>query len=221
MKTAEGFQLAAQIRGTLMLDAAGDQASKFAKVFKAGLESLLPDLAEAPWYIREREVVNRFVFRHLVPKFPDADLDVSQLGIEVPVQVFPESNKAKPSVYADIVVWRHGSAGVWLRCKPLARVEWKNISCRDKTGEIWRRHQEDVSHLRQNATLAFLNYAVITSRRRGMVRVSCKQIMNGTEAEFYSAECVATGLEFESAINNLGYREAMLRTQTCNDCIPS
>jgi hypothetical protein len=30
--------------------------------FRAALESLLPDLADAPWYVRERDVVNLFVF---------------------------------------------------------------------------------------------------------------------------------------------------------------
>jgi len=79
----------------------------FERLFHAALQSLVPDLADAPWYVREREVVNLFVFRHLVPQFQAAKLDISQIGIEVPVQVLPESAEGKPAVYADIVVWPH------------------------------------------------------------------------------------------------------------------
>jgi hypothetical protein len=104
----------------------------FDGLFRAALESLLPDLADAPWYVRERDVVNLFVFRHLVPQFQAANLDISQIAIEVPVQVLPESPKEKPGFYADIVVWPHNKATVWRTCKPLARIEWKNISCRTK-----------------------------------------------------------------------------------------
>ncbi|MBZ5689830.1 MAG: hypothetical protein LAP86_32950 [Acidobacteriia bacterium] len=47
-------------------DLPADPTVTFERLFRAALESLLPDLAEAPWYVREREVVNLFVFRHLL-----------------------------------------------------------------------------------------------------------------------------------------------------------
>jgi hypothetical protein len=107
----------------------------FERLFGASLESFLPDLADAPWYVRERDVVNLFVFGHLVPKFQAEGLDIGQIGIEIPVQVIPQSKKAALGVYADIVVWPHKKATVWRTCKPLARIEWKNISCRERA--IW------------------------------------------------------------------------------------
>jgi hypothetical protein len=37
-----------------------DPIATFKGLFRAALESLLPDLADAPWYVRERDVVNLF-----------------------------------------------------------------------------------------------------------------------------------------------------------------
>jgi hypothetical protein len=110
--------------------------------------------------------VNLFVFRHLVPQFLDANLDIGQIGIEVPVQVLPENPKEKPSVYADIVVWPHSRATVWRKCKPLARIEWKNISCRTKkAAHLEGQHQKDILHLKRNSHLASVSYALLTVRR--------------------------------------------------------
>src|ERR1035441_10819084 len=154
----------------------------FERLFRAALESLVPDLADAPWYIREREVVNLFVFRHLVPQFQAEKLDLGQISIEVPVQVFPESIKSKPTVYADIAVWPHIKATLWRTCKPLARIEWKNISCRQKsTCDLERQHQEDIDHLNLNWQLASTNYAVLTARQGGGVEIRCKRIARSEE----------------------------------------
>ena len=123
-----------------------DPIATFEGLFHAALESLLPDLADAPWYVRERDVVNLFVFRHLVRQFQDVKLDIGQFGIEVPVQVLPENPEEKPGVYADIVVWHHNKATAWRTCKPLARIEWKNISCRTKKpAHLEGQHQKDTS----------------------------------------------------------------------------
>jgi len=53
-----------------------DAITIFDRLFRAALQSFLPDLADAPWYVREREVVNLFVFRHLVPRFIEEELDI-------------------------------------------------------------------------------------------------------------------------------------------------
>ena len=140
-----------------------DSTGTFEGLFRAALESLLADLADAPWYVRERDVVNLFVFRHLVPQFQAANLDNSQIAIEVPVQVLPEGLKEKPSVYADIVVWPHSRATVWRKCKPLARIEWKNISCRTKkAAHLEGQHQKDILHLRHNSYLSSMSYALLS-----------------------------------------------------------
>ena len=62
-----------------------DPCGTFDELFRAALKTLLDDLASAPWYVREREVVNLFVFRHLIREFQTEKLDIRQLCIEVPV----------------------------------------------------------------------------------------------------------------------------------------
>jgi hypothetical protein len=189
----------------------------FERLFRAALESLLPDLATAPWYVREREVVNLFMFGHLVPQFQlqTENLDIGQIGIEVPVKVFPQNDDERPSVYADIAVWPHSKAGVWRTCKPFARIEWKNISCREKSGsDLERQHQDDIDHLRHNCRLAFLNYAVLTSRRGGKVELRCTRIVDGTPTEMPKlGPCDGSRIEVENVIKNMNYKEAMSRQQ--------
>ena len=196
-----------------------DPTATFERLFRAALESLLPDLAAAPWYVRERDVVNLFVFGHLVPQFRTAQMDIRQIAIEVPVQVLPESPKEKPSVYADIVVWPHSRATVWRKCKPLARIEWKNISCRTKkAAHLEGQHQKDILHLKRNSHLASVSFALLTARHGGIVEIRCKRIVPGTENEFLSLRCSGTGDETPITV---GYKEAMSMAQVCPDCVCS
>ena len=191
----------------------------FERLFGASLESFLPDLADAPWYVRERDVVNLFVFGHLIPRFQAEGLDIGQVGIEVPVQVLPQGKRAALGVYADIVVWPHKKATVWRTCKPLARIEWKNISCRERA--IWnlkRQHQEDIEHLQHNWQQAWLNYAVLTTRQGGKVSLQYTRIANGKSEDLApSSEFVGSG--DESTVVGLEYRAAMSRAQACSECI--
>ena len=105
-----------------------DPVTTFERLFRAALESLLPDLAACPWYVRESEVVNLFVFQHLIPQLQNEKLDISQLGVEVPIQRMKTDGKPEFGRRGDIVVWLHAKASRWRTCKPLALVEWKNIS---------------------------------------------------------------------------------------------
>jgi hypothetical protein len=197
-----------------------DPTATFEGLFRAALESLLPDLADAPWYVRERDVVNLFVFGHLVPRFQDEKLDIGQIGIEVPVQVLPESPNEKPSVYADIVVWQHNKATAWRTCKPLARIEWKNISCRaKKTTHLEGEHQKDILHLKRNSHLASVSYALLTVRQGQIVELRCKRIAPGLADEFLSLRREATG--DETPIRAPAYEAAMSRPQGCPDCVCS
>jgi hypothetical protein len=197
-----------------------DPTAIFEGLFRAALESLLPDLADAPWYVRERDVVNLFVFGHLVPQFQDAKLDIGQISIEVPVQVLPENPGEKPGVYADIVVWHHNKATTWRTCKPLARIEWKNISCRTKkAAHLEGQHQKDILHLKRNSHLASASYALLTARQDGIVELRCKRIVPGIESEFLSLRCSGRG--DETPITVPDYEAAMSRPQGCPDCVCS
>jgi hypothetical protein len=174
-----------------------DPTGTFDKLFRAALEKLLPDLADAPWYVREREVVNLFVFGHLIRQFQDKNLDIRQIGIEVPVQNIPDPETSNPrlSVSADIVVWPHKKATLWRTCRPLARIEWKNISCREMhPRELVRQHETDIRRLNRNSQLACLSYAVLTDQQDKHVNVRCTRIVNERESEdFFSAAPLACG----------------------------
>jgi len=168
----------------------------FQRSFRAALDSLATDLADAPWFIREREVVNLFVFRHLVPRFLEEGLDIGQIGIEFPLPKIPEAEGEKPGSGADLVIWPHRKATLWKRCTPLARIEWKNICCREKhPSNLKKQHVDDIVFLQRNIEGAVLNFAVLTSRQDGEVTVSCKQVLlNGPENFTYISR-PATGDE--------------------------
>lgn len=200
-----------------------DRVSTFERLFRDAFESLLTDLAEAPWYVREHEVVNLFVFRHLIPQFQAENLDISQIGIEVPVQVSPESDKAKPGVVADIVVWPHIKATMWRRCRPLARIEWKNISCREENLRgLERQHEKDIARLNQNRKLACVSYAVLTDQRDRHVEIRCTRIADEKDPEnFFSRPFRLAATYPEKATTDLqrSYRPLLSRPQACPDCI--
>jgi hypothetical protein len=197
-----------------------DPSATFEGLFRAALESLLPDLADAPWYVRERDVVNLFVFGHLVPQFRTAQMDIRQIAIEVPVQVLPESPKEKPGVYADIVVWPHNKATVWRKCKPLARIEWKNISCRTKkSAHLEGEHQKNILHLRHNSHFSSVSYALLTVRQGEFVEIRSKRIADGQVSEFLTLKREAMNKDEENAISRLPYEAAMSRKQECPICV--
>jgi hypothetical protein len=203
-----------------------DPRRTFHKLFCKALKSLLPDLADAPWYVREREVVNLFVFRHLVPQFQAEGLDIGQLGIEVPVQVSPESVEGRPNVSGDIVVWPHIKAGVWRTCKPLSRIEWKNISCREGSASSLRRqHEDDVRRLHANCELASLNYAVLTARKRqtashpANLELLCTRIVDAKRAKVVTVGLPCDGTGDESTIFGISYDDAMRRPTGCKVCL--
>jgi hypothetical protein len=189
----------------------------FERLFRAALNALLPDLAESPWYVREREVVNLFVFGHLIPQFQTENLDLGQLGIEVPVMKLPKPTEAKcgnpeeseisqidigvpvpqaakqlkekPCKNADIVVWPHTKATVWRTCKPLVHIEWKNISCREKNPHVLQRqHEDDILLLERSQRLVSVSYAVLTDQQDKHVSLRCVRIKDGvTQKDFFSA----------------------------------
>lgn len=111
------------------------------------MEGLFKELCCCEWYIREHEAVNLFVFGHLVHLFEQyPQLDITQIGIEVPVlQVDPRQEKKKYGARKDVVIWSKGKmtpfkgvdVSTLSRClidlrapgqKPFAVMEWKHIS---------------------------------------------------------------------------------------------
>ncbi len=114
----------------------------------------------------------------------------------------------------------HSKAGVWLTCKPLARIEWKNISCREKSGSnLNRQHRRDIERLIHNSRLAYLNYAVLTSRQGGKVELLCTRIVDGTPTELLElGPSNGSGTEVENIISKMDYNDAMSRQHECPHC---
>jgi hypothetical protein len=165
-----------------------DPIATFDRLFRDALGTLLRDLADAPWYVRDREVVNLFVFGHLIPHFQTEKLDIRQVGIEVPVRKSRKTAKEKLGKYADIVVWPHNKATLWRRCRPLVHIEWKNISCRErKPPALEREHEEDICSLMENREFVSVSYAVLTDWRNRRVEVRCKRVVDGEEVEDFFA----------------------------------
>jgi hypothetical protein len=226
-----------------------DPIGTFDGLFRAVLGTLLPDLADAPCYVREREVVNLFVFGHLIPQFQTEKLDIRQVGIEVPLLKSRKTAKEKLGKSADIVVWLHNKATSWRRCRPLVHIEWKNISCREKNPRaLEREHEEDVCSLTENREFVCVSYAVLTDWRNRRVEVRCKRIVHGKEAEDFfsptsgvsaeypagievhqtvaangnvsSLRCAATCQEKAIADLQGSLQPLLLGPQACPDCIP-
>ena len=201
----------------------------FEGLFRAALQSLLPDLADAPWYVRERDVVNLFVFGHLVPQFRAKNLDTRQIAIEVLVQKVRESDREKVARYADIVVWPHNKATIWRACKPLVQIEWKNISCREKDpGKLKRQHKQDIGYLIRDRQWASVGYAVLTEwhpfpseRREGQndchVEVHCKRVSDEGTDDFFPDKLRLSATCSENAIAELQGSFSSVRA-TCPDC---
>jgi hypothetical protein len=78
-----------------------DPVAVFEPVFVAALKDLVSDLAEAPRFVREHDVVNLFVFRYLITSFLAHGLDTAQIGTEVPLLKLPEGRPRE----------KHGSLG--------------------------------------------------------------------------------------------------------------
>jgi hypothetical protein len=195
-----------------------DPIGTFERLFKGALHGLVPDLADAPWFLREREVINRLVFQHLVPRFRDEGLDIAQIAIEVALLKSKNAQEEKLTSGGDLVIWPHAKATIWRRCKPLARIEWKNISCREKRPQGLRRdNQVDIDFLLQNLNLATLNYAVLTERRGGEFSLSCQRITPGGAVEFASHAHPATGDETE--LQNLSYFDLTSPERPCPSCL--
>jgi len=117
------------------------------EILRKSFQGLFDDLCCCEWYVREHEVVNLFVFGHLVPLFLRHQLDLTRIGIEVQVLQVDHSplQKKKFGARKDIVIWSEAkmtpSKGVDLSVmrpclielrgpgqKPFAVMEWKHIS---------------------------------------------------------------------------------------------
>lgn len=180
-----------------------DAAEFLDQIINQALESLYIDLCNCDWYVREHEIVNLFVFNHLVPVFQQKHLDLSQIGIEFPVLKVRSSPKEKMGARKDVVIWPTAKTTLWKDChvtsittwedvvrtgrRPFAIMEWKNLSkfMTDPLGAR-RKHEDDVAWLLSNsrADMVSLGYAVLVDQTGPGVALNCRRIQNGECAHF-------------------------------------
>ncbi len=173
------------------------------KILRESLQSLFDDLRCCEWYIREHEVVNLFVFGHLVPLFQHNKLDLTRIGIEVPVLQVASSPKKKFGARKDIAIWSEAKTTPF-KCnlsgikhltelrgpgqKPFAVMEWKHISRFTERPETIRcKHERDKEWLKVNLQGGMLRvgYAVLIDHKtHPEVTLRCHRFSDGSEEDF-------------------------------------
>ncbi|MBZ5721183.1 MAG: hypothetical protein LAO03_12460 [Acidobacteriia bacterium] len=154
------------------------------RLIRESLKALLDDLRKCDWYVREHEIVNLFVFKHLVPALKRRKLNLTKISIECPVAQVACKGKERPGARKDLVIWAEPMTTVWKGCgteyvedlwviqkkgsKPLAVLEWKNISLRSKPTQIKLAHEKDVEWLRRNLQggMMKVGYAILVDQSK-------------------------------------------------------
>ena len=149
------------------------------------LPPFFEELAGHDGYVREHEIVNLFVFGHLVPQFQRRGLDLRQIGIEYPVKQIQLSSGDAPCTLRHLVVWPRVGATLWCGYQPVAVVEWKNISSiTHEPAQVRRGHKKDVEWLRTNSGLMQVGYACLVTRCELKLTFSCIRVEREIESRF-------------------------------------
>jgi hypothetical protein len=136
-------------------------------------------------YVREHEVVNLFVFGHLVPMFMKHDLDLRQIGIEYPVLKVKEGVKSKRGARKDLVIWPRSAATLWNGYRPLAVIEWKHISrITSRPPEVRAAHLKDINWLTVNKDMMRVGYAVLVERTASDLLLTCTRVQGESNTSF-------------------------------------
>jgi|SRR6516165_8426895 hypothetical protein len=152
------------------------------RLVRRAMCALFTDVCLYPHLVREHELVNRFVFAHLVREFEPENLDLTQIGIECPVRVsqldaeykakHTNSSRQKPGPRKDLVIWPHSEATLWCGCKPLAVIEWTFSNWISKGKR--REHEWDCRFIEVNTPIAFSSgYAVYVHRDQEAATLQC------------------------------------------------
>jgi len=176
-------------------------------ILQETLPKLLSELKSSLWYVSEHAVVNLFVFGYLVPAFQklpafqEYGWDLTLMGMEASVLQIEKATPCKLGTRKDIVFWRQPRSTRWKGydllpafdkdyvrehgCKPLAVVEWKNISRFTlKANKVKTDHERDVEWLRDNLQMKMLDlgYAILVDQRNeGSPTLACQRITRERE----------------------------------------
>jgi hypothetical protein len=159
-------------------------------------QGFFPDLEGKEHYLHEHEVVNLFVFGHLVPLFIKEGIDLTQIGIEFPISKHSHELGSKPRARKDLVIWSHPGATLWQGRQPLAVIEWKHSSGRKSLQKAATEHKSDIDWLLRNTDRMTLGFAVLVQRTPIGLRLSARKVTNQGDTLFISlptAQAVSGG----------------------------
>jgi len=160
-------------------------------IIQCSLESFYLDFCEMESCGREREVVSRYVFAHLVKHCEPGNVlhDSAQIGMEVAVrqlercQEYPHVGK---DVCKDVVIWREPKTILWKanarHFEPLAIMEWKMIHAFDRPQDRKRKQEEYKSDIRWLGNKAravgaeFIGYAVFVDSTSEPRKLECAMV---------------------------------------------
>ncbi|MGH9883704.1 MAG: hypothetical protein ACRD6N_19950 [Pyrinomonadaceae bacterium] len=143
---------------------------------------------------REREVLNLFVFGHLLPLVsPNGPLHSGgQLAIEaaVPQHKAAANLRKEPDVCKDLVIWPRPWMTCWNseglpRRFPIAIAEWKVVSWRDNgttaRKKITEYHRNDIPFLKRMSAEqgGFIGYAILLDLREHHQFLRCARVEGG------------------------------------------
>jgi hypothetical protein len=165
-------------------------------ILKQTFPELVRELESCAFYASEHAVINLFVFGYLVPAlqnspgFRENGWDLTLVGMEVSVAQIQASERSRPRTRKDLVFWRQPRSTRFKNCdlsrckgaayvrehshKPLAVIEWKNISASEKR-DIQAEHRGDLDWFRRNLGGGMLDvgYAVVIDQTRERVPQLC------------------------------------------------
>jgi hypothetical protein len=173
-------------------------------ILRETLSELLDELRSNTHHVSEHAVLNLFVFGYLVPAFQKYGWDLTLTGIEVSVLQVEKETPTRLGTRKDLVFWKQPRSTRWKGCnislpideayvrehgcKPLAVVEWKNISRFTlKPMVVKAAHESDVKWLRTNVgkNMFDVGYAILVDQREeGSPRLHCRRLTKDGEEQF-------------------------------------
>ena len=149
-------------------------------VIRRSLKDLARDVCDSNgWFGREREVVSRYVFGHLLRYCKEGHVlhDPTQIVFESAVPQIPGPNR-KALVCKDVVIWPEPGMTCWDEERkpvryPLAIIEWKANKTRVSRYDVdWlRAFSQDLDD--------FVGYAVCLDLEQRRFKLSCTRVYRG------------------------------------------
>lgn len=147
----------------------------------AALRSFSPDALRCNYFGREHEVVNLYVFGHLVPQFQSRGIPLETLGMEISIT----STSLLKGRRKDLVVWPEPRCSRFKGDRPIAVMEWKFIpaKCRDR-GALLRAYAVDIAWTKECLSDLGTGYAVILDLQQKEVRCAIIRLGQCEEVTF-------------------------------------